>query len=320
MEPPSLSDWLGLTEQQTDILKTVYNLEHNQKPTSPKNITAEYERTHRKRILRPNLFNILKLLKEKNLIAKKTQGAYTTNFPGIQENIKTAGAKLEEKMREYQEVSKNAEQYFTRYATRIDRPEVAYYDQPQLYDKMTESLEHADKISITTSFPMIAYTKETTTALGTDKYAEKLWTRSNKEKKLQINYLTNLDIDHLFNHAFRTHGDPKLAYRECQTTLNRLETQTQTNPKLDIRHLQDPHSLDAAIIENKTPTELYLFIKDEHNDTTGAIHIKHKQTATNTQKQYQRNYEYAEKLNTTQGRKKIQTLHQTLKQKYGTLE
>jgi hypothetical protein len=311
--------WLKTTEQQFQILKTIYRLEDVENKTMPKSINNEYARIHKKKILKPNLFNILKTLLQKNLIKKDTTRGYRINYEGIRITLENHQEKLEKEEEELKKAQTKTEEYFRKNIPKA-YPLVEYYDQKELYPKMAESLKDAEKTHIVANFPVIAYTKELTYGIGREEYAETMWNRCFKEKELQVNYLTDLNLDALFNHAFRVHGDPKLAYRESETTLNRLETQTKTNEKLDIRYSEDPHGLDMAIVEHKEPTEFYLFIRDEHGEITGGIRIKNKQTTINAIQQYNRSFEYAEKLNTPDGQKTIQDLKKHLKQKYGILD
>lgn len=311
--------WLDTTDQQFQILKTIYRLEDVETKTMPKDITREYAKTNKKTILKPNLFNILKTLLQKKLIKKDLTRGYRVDYDGIRETLEKHKEKLGREEEELKKAQAKTEEYFRKNLPKA-YPLVEYYEQKELYPKMAESLKEAEKTHIVANFPVIAYTKELTYGLGREEYAEAMWQRCFKEKKLQVNYLTDLNLDALFNHAFRIHGDPKIAYQECQAMLSRLETQVKTNEKLDVRHSDNPHGLDVAIIEQKEPIEVYIFIRDEHGEITGGTRIKSKQTAINALQQYNRAYEYAEKLNTPDGQKTIQNLKTQLKQKYSILE
>ncbi|MDD5111199.1 MAG: hypothetical protein PHG85_01480 [Candidatus Altiarchaeota archaeon] len=315
----NLGKWLSTTEQQFQVLSTIQVLENRETEIRPKAISKEYSKTYGKTIQKPNLFTILKALAEKNLIRKDNAGNYRVNYDGIRHTLARHREKIDNERTEFQKACENTEEYFKKHMLKAEHPMVGYYEHRALYAEMVKSLENASVLHVVANFPNIAYTYNIAAGIDRLEYVETLWKRCLKQKDLKIEYLTTLDIDYLFNQAFRVHGDPKLAYRECQAIINQLETQAKTNPKLDIRHSEEQPGLDIAIMEQKDPQEAYLFIRDEHGEITGGIRIKSRQIAANAMQQYARVYEYAEKLTTPEGQKKIQDLKIQLKQKYGLL-
>jgi len=56
-------------------------------------------------------------------------------------------------------------------------------------------------------------------------YIKTLWKRCLENEELHINYITPLDVEFLFNHAFRVFGDPEKAYKESLIIIEELANQ-----------------------------------------------------------------------------------------------
>jgi hypothetical protein len=321
-ESKNMHKWLELTQQQLEVLKVIYKLQQTPGKTTPKEISREYKRIHGKQILKPNLFTILKLLQKRGLLSKAGQADYKVDMEGIKKNLEDKRQTLEKQQTDFENACRHTEEYFQKLTWQLDRPIVEYLDHDELYQKMAEILQESETYYAVANFPMIAYTQKLNHGLAREPYTDALWNRCLKKEQLQVNYITDLNIDYLFNHAFRVYGDPKLAYRECHTVVNQLENQIQSSAKLDIRYLEDPHGLDTGIFQRKgrEPDEFMLFVRDEHEDITGGVHVKSLDTARSALKMFNRGYEYAEKLAGKAGENSIGKTREVLKQKYGILE
>jgi hypothetical protein len=179
---------------------------------------------------------------------------------------------------------------------------------------MAEAVEKSNRFHIVSDFPIIAYTNEMVEAIGLTEYAKSLWTNV-KETDLRI--LTDLNTDTLFNHAFHTYGDPKLAYTEAEAIVQRLRTQSKTHKRLDIRYMSDPHGLDVAVCETKQPSETIIFTRDQHQHINGGIRIKSRETATNAVQSFERTYQKAVKITTKDGQEILAQTAQQIKNQYG---
>ena len=314
--------WLDLSQQQMDIIKIVYKLQQSPGKTTPKEISREFKRIHGKQILKPNLFTILKLLKKRDFISKEGQADYNVNIDGVKKALDEKRNDLERQQTNFELACRDTDEYFRRLTWRMDRPYVEYLDHDELYVKMSDTLNESEEYYTVANFPMIAYTQKLNHGLAREKYTDALWKNCLKKNKLKVFYLTDLNIDYLFNHAFRVYGDPKLAYRECHTVVNQLENQVESSELLDIRYMEDPHGLDLGIFkrEDKDADEFILFVRDEHDDITGGIYIKNRDTARSALRMFDRGFEYADKLGEPAGKKIIEQTREAIKKKYGILE
>jgi len=185
---------------------------------------------------------------------------------------------------------------------------------------MSQTLKDASRFQVVTSIPNIILSRQIATGLHRETYNEALYKRAVKNKKLELQYLTDLNIDHLFNTCFRLLGEPKLAYREAQATLDRIDPLLKQNPNIQIRYHEDPHGLDIAVKTTQHPQEFILFIKDEHGTIEGGLKINSAETSRNAHQMFTRGYQYATALTETQGQKQTKKIKQKLKQKYGILD
>ncbi|MFH1055647.1 MAG: hypothetical protein V1744_06100 [Candidatus Altiarchaeota archaeon] len=318
MDEINFRRWTSLTQQQYDIVKVIYRLRNRGVKPTPKNIQREYRTEHNKIIIKPNLFNILKTLQNKKVIVRAALAEYALDQEGIRGAIEESKQGLRKDVEDCERTQNEIEQFFKELTYRKEQPDIHYLEGEQLYLALADSLEKSDAFYVVTDFPTIAYSREMTHTLGREPYAEKLW-QTLKNKKTQMNILTELNMDTLFNHAFRTYGDPKIAYQESLTTIDKLRTQMETHKNLDIRYIDSPHGLGVAIVQQKEPVEFIIFMRDEHNDIQGGIRIRSHRTAANALRTFMHTYEYATHLNSPVGRDILQKTKENLTHKYGVL-
>jgi len=312
----TIKEWLGITEQQLQVIKAIYRLETGKTETTPKNITREYARTHGKTIQKPNLFTILRTLIEKELIKKDGHSSYRVDFDGIRGSLHAHKDKLAREREEFQKAYGRTEDYFRKHVAKSQYPSVSYHEHDELYAEITKSISNSDTFNIVASFPCISYTYNIAVGVNLLEYAETLWRRCFKEKSLEVNYLTTLDIDYLFNQAFRSLEDPKLAFRECELVLKQLANQAETQPKLSVRVAEEQKGMSICLPLREKAAEFYLLIKDEHKEVLGGIKIRSPETSYQAENMFNLGFNYAEELT----QKAVDKALKKLKQEYGILE
>ena len=310
--------WLKLTPQQFDIVKIIYKLRNRGLQPTPKNIQKEYKIEYNKYLMKPNLFAILRILIQKNVISKKGTADYLLHENGIRQIIGEARLKLDAEYSELERTQKEVDQFFKELTYKRETPDINYLEDEDIYKRLGEIIDESTIFYVVSDFPQISYTPEMTHALGRQPYTEKLWKKINKQD-IHVEILTTLDVDILFNHAFRAYEDPKTAYAESATIINRLKTQVKKHKNLDIRYSPEPSGLDVAISETKAPKEFMIFTRDEHNDIQGGINIKSRKTSSNALKTFKKTYNYSTPLNKKQGTEIITQTQNKLKNKYGIL-
>jgi hypothetical protein len=311
--------WVGLTQQQYDIVKIIYRLRNRGLQPTPKAIQREYKTEHSKYLMKPNLFNLLRLLIQKRIIRKAATADYTLDQEGIEAALKKARQTAESNLQDVEKTSREIDQFFKEITYSRELPDIRYLEDRQIYENLTQSLLQATQIHIMDDFPTTAYTNEVNESLEREEFADSLWFHL-KGKKTKINILTTINMDTLFNHCFQTYTDPKTAYREAQTCLNRLQTQIEKHKNLDIRYTDTHPGLDIAVITHKEPNEFYIFTRDEHNNISGGLRIKSHKTAKNALHNLENSMQYATKLNTPEGKAVINEIIQKNKRNYDLLQ
>ncbi len=270
---------LGITEQQLNLLKAVYKLTSKNKPVTPKEIEATYATSAPGGIHKSNLFRQLKILQDKSLLAKEGEANYKINFDGIKNTLDTRKQDFLKKLDQYTELSEEIEEYFRRVSSRDRIPVVEYLDYNELFVKVMSSIRKANKYYITSKFPGVIYTYSPYRNVGRGEYMQMLMQRCFEKRDLEITYLTRLDLDYPLTHSMSIYKDKSKAIRECEIIIDQLENLVEIHESLKILHLENPYGLDVIIPEGKELNESYLFIRDDHMDVQGGIHIKSEETA-----------------------------------------
>ncbi|MBU4406290.1 MAG: hypothetical protein KKB24_01760 [Candidatus Altiarchaeota archaeon] len=317
IENSKISESLGLTSQQFGILLGIYKLESEGKTASPREINKEYSRTHGKGIQRSNFFSQMKVLQDRGLIKRGRRASYTVEFENIRNILSGKRENLQRELEEFDKISARTEEYFRKIAFESTRPVVHYMEHDELYRRIVKALKGCERVYASIDFPTIAYTYALADGINRKSYLEMIWDRCFKKERLEVNYLTPLDIDLPFNHAFRVYGDPKMAYKECSIVIEQLENQVDSHDKLDVRYLKKPHGMDVLIPEDKEPLEFFLFTRDEHKDIVGGIHMRSPETALSAKNSFMRDFEYAEQVKGEKGKAIIKNLRKEFEQKYG---
>jgi hypothetical protein len=311
-----MARWLDLTEQQFHILLSIYRLESRREDTSPKSIEREYLKSYGRAPQKSNLFAQMRRLIGRKLIVKTGAGHYSVNFDSIDAVLQAKRDRFLAELDEFNRAAEKVREYFNKAALQASRPKVTYLDYDELYAALGAALKSADRFYATANFPIIAYTYPLATGIGTGDYLDVLWERCFKKKTLSCCYLTTLDIDFPFNHAFRVYGDPKKAYNECRIIIDQLWSQIATYDNLDVRYLKEPHGMDVLIPEKLNPQEVFLYTRDEHRNVIGGIEIRSPETALSAKHMFLRDFEYAEQLRGQKGEEIIENLKRDLEQKY----
>lgn len=321
LEFQKLGNWLNLTEQQFQILTAVHQLHLRDEASSPKNIVAEYKGISNKLIQKPNLFTILKTLSEKKLLRKTGQASYALDFDGLRDLLSDKREVKQKELNQLDRILMETEEYFRKRLKPREQPEVNYLDHDALFKKLADAVNHSTGYCVVGNFPSIAYTYPVYSGLHREEYMNALLENALKKKTLNVSFLTNMDVDYLFNHAFMTLGDPARAYRECRIMLQQLRNILDSNENVDVRYHEDPHGLDVAIPEKREddPTEFIIFTRDEHKNIMGGVHVKAGEPARQAKHMFKRLFNYAEKLEGKTAEKIIQKIEEQLDEKYGVI-
>ncbi len=322
METEKMADFIGVTDQQMKILLSLYKLQSRGEKTNPKSILREYEKMYGKSIYTSNFFTQTKQLQDLGVIEKTKKAIYLINFDNMKKSIAERKERFLKDLDEFDRLSEHVTDYFRSAALPPVKPTVEYLDYDQLYGNISRKLKVVDRFYNVTDFPLVAYTYTLAEGIGRGAYAEVIWDRCFKKKKLDVSCLTTLDMDFSFNLAFRVYADPKLAYKECKIVLEQLGNQVEKYENLHVKYLKEPQGMDVLIPERKKdePYEFYLFTRDEHKNIQGGIHINSPETAASAKQMFLRDFKYAEEIKGKKGREILSNARKQLDEKYGVVE
>ncbi|MFH1126153.1 MAG: hypothetical protein V1703_03430 [Candidatus Altiarchaeota archaeon] len=313
-----VSRWLGITNQQFDILKAVYRLETKNTEGYPKNIRIEYGEYYKKDIKRPNLFNALRTLTNMGLLEKDPKARYRVDIAGVKKTLSLMEDNFLNEISDFKKVSTNIEAYFTEISKEPIKPYVEYIDgRHELFERITEQLETANTFYTVARFPGIAFTP-LISRKGAERgrYLDVLYERCFEKKELRVVYLSALKIEYAFNYAMMAYRNKRLAKRECSIVLDNLESQVNAYENLDVRYMENPFGFDVVMAEVDEPVDFYIFVRDSKNIVIGGIYIKSPETAKRAKQRFLEVSRIAKRVRGSDGKKIINNIKRELKTRW----
>jgi len=281
---PELAKYIGITQQQAEVLTTIQKLENTGEQTSAKNIDEKYRTTHNKIIQKPNLFHIIAQLKEKGLVKHERTAEYQSNLDGIKKALEKEKKTREAEARRFNWLYERTEAVLKKTSHR-EIPQIRYCSYRERYTLLAKSLKTADTYYTIGKTPNICLTYTVAEKLGKDEYVNTLKEMCFKEG-LTVIQLTDLNPKQLISYCVRALGDREKARREAHLILDQLESQIASYENLKIYTLNTPiHPLHLKIqlIERDKPAEFFLNLvtqgRDEEVAERGYLHIKSREAA-----------------------------------------
>lgn len=311
-----LAKWLDITDQQLDILMSIYRLQVDGVETSPKHIAGQYIADYGGGLQKSNLFAQIRNLIAEGLVIKEKKGVYCVNLDTMDHILGTRRSELEGELHEFDQISSEAREYFKKTVLSTIKHSADFLTYSDLYKAITMSIKNATTLYLTCDFPTIAYPYSTAKGIGRDNYTKAIWDRCFDKNELEVKYLTNLDVDLPFNHALRTCGDRQTACSEMKLIIEQLANQSRIYSMLDIRYTRDLHCLDVVISEKNEPREFFLYTKDEHKNIIGGFHIRSAETSISAKNMFLHEFEYAEPLRGLKGGEILEGVRERLEKKY----
>lgn len=307
-----LTKWLEITEQQNQVLQTIYGLELVNIETTPKNILEKYARTYKREIQSNNLFTIIKKLTDDNLILKKEKARYGVNTEGIRERIIESKQQQEKELERMGGLIKDIDKYY-KSAALDAKPETTFYDSRELFNKTADALKNATTYYVTSRIPTMTFSRPLLHRIWSEKYADVIQDRCFVKKDLKVVYITQLRTDDVYKNALEIYGKPELAVREVETILDRVLDSTLSNENFEVYYLPNPVGLYISIIEKQEePTELFLFLQSEEN--VSGIYLKSREIASHAKKSFLNGIEKATPLASARGKKLVNAAKKQLRE------
>ncbi len=308
---------LGLPGQQFEILVSIYAVEHSDKRASPGNIMRGYEKSFRRKIASPNFFTQLKRLQEARFVRKTGVACYSVDLDRVREVFADKRELRRKEIEALDKLSDDAvDEYFSSQASKQRMPVVYYTDFESIFSEIVVKLKRADKVYILTYFPIVSYPYPLAKGIGRGDYVKALWDRCFDRERMEIFYLTDLNVDLLFSHAFRVFGNPRQAYEECKIAIDLLHDRIDKYlDRLHVRFMKDYVTVtqDMILVEGRDDLDYYLLTKDEHMDINGGIYINETGTAAYAKKSFLNNFEFSSEVSS----KLLNEKKRLLDKKYG---
>jgi hypothetical protein len=311
------ASWLTITPQQFEILHCIYRLREDGSTSSPKEIQKEYKRFSGKYLMKPNLFNILRILKGKNYIKSEGYGGYIIHFEGLREGLNSRGITLEKELTTFKSASSRIEEYFRKSSRIFEKPIVLFLEPNEWSKNITSSLRIATKYYSTTSFPNIALNQEVAAAISRPDYINILWERGVVKRDLTVQYLTDFNIEYLFNLVSKAYSNPKMAYKICLDSINQIQTHMDTHKNIQIYYQTSPLLFDLHMPENVIPLEFYSHIKGIHSENLGVVYLKSRDAAEATKQLFLDMITHGQLISGKKGNHILNLVRRRLKEQYG---
>lgn len=315
MDYKKVSDGLGLTPQQFDILQCIYGIQVDGHKASPKAIQADYRKHSGKYLMKPNLFNLLRLLKGKGYIVQANFGEYNVDIKSISESLKAREVSLSSELDDFKILSANVEDYFTKAASQYERPYVTYLELDYFSKNISKALQTATTYYSTTSYPNLTFNPDVASAIKRPEYVRVLWERAIVKKELVVKYLTDLNMEYLFNYVSKAHQNEETAGKICLDVLNQLQAHVESHDNLEIFYQDTPLYLDIHMPENLTPKEFYSHLRGLRSEIRGVVYVKSRDAAQATKKLFLEMLERGQRIEGPRGKRIISSKRKELKQR-----
>ncbi len=267
MEVEEIVDWLGITNQQFEILMSIYNLNKDGDKSNPKSIEKAYSKMTGKMIQTPNLFGQLKFLVKLRLVGKREAANYVVDIDGIKNAVEAKKEQYTKKIDEADAVERKIDGYLSGLHAIEAKPLIDTIDVSELFLSLGMELQRASVYYSTGRFPTVFYTpgivkaRQKVEKFDTlAKYVDILWERALRKKELKIFSLTNLQVEYAFGFVYEAYGDADLALEECKAALQNVR-RIIALPNVDARFVDYSHGVNMLMTEIDDPKTCYLYMR-----------------------------------------------------------
>jgi len=269
--------WLGITNQQFNILEAMLSLQRKGSLASPKLIINEDAALRNvPKIQKSNFFSQLKSLRGFGYVMKVGAAAYAVDFNNIKKSLESAESQAVRESYELKELKSEVEQKFKSLAVRGKEPSLEFMDYARMYSKIADITSKRDSFLSAAVFPKVLYANSPSLMRQPEaqRYAQTLWLRCVTTGELEVKYLTYFDIKYLFSRLNAVYKNPALTYGEISRVLESIPELLENSKKLSIYYTDAPYGLDMTILQDEHVEDLFLLIRDTNKVGKGCIYIK----------------------------------------------
>ncbi|MBD3388973.1 MAG: hypothetical protein GF416_07800 [Candidatus Altiarchaeales archaeon] len=286
IDAPSI---LGITDQQLNILKSVYKIVSKNKVATPREIELTYSHDFGGTIQKSNLFRQLKILLDKDFLSREGEANYQIAYDNIKKTLQKRQQQYHKKLQHYDQLTNQLEDYFKKTTTQPEKPIVEYLDYNEVFNRITRLLQTSKAYYTVSKFPNIAYSYTLAQSMGIDTYVDIERDRCLKEKELSIKYLSSLSIEYPYEQFMRKHDKHDLAIKECESIIDNLESMISLHENLKVMYSDFPYGMDILLTEGEILRDYFMFIRNERQMAIGGVYIRSIETAKRAKEEFMKN-------------------------------
>ncbi|MBI5158619.1 hypothetical protein HY992_00690 [Candidatus Micrarchaeota archaeon] len=322
MDVEEIVDWLGITNQQFEILMSIYNLNKDSEKSNPKSIEKAYAVLTGKMIQTPNLFSQLKFLIKLGLVGRRESANYVVDVDGITNAIESKKDSHLRKVEEAEAVTRKVSGFLSGMHAIEAKPLIETMDVDGLFHSLGSELQRASVYYSTGRFPTIFYTPGIVKARqkvekfdSLARYVDGLWERTLRRKELKILSLTNMQIEYAFGWVLDAYNDADLALEECKAALQNVK-RVISLPNVDARFVDYPHGVNMLMTEVDEPRTCYLYMRGNRFRTRCWLKVDSYDIAANNKATFLDIFKDGVKLASKRGSKHLAEQEKRLKEVY----
>lgn len=308
-----IKEWLHLTNQQYAMIRCISILV-KENASKPKDIEKQYAEFTGKRIQKTNLFGILKILMDEELIFKDEKENYRLNIQFIKERLELEKRKLIDEESKIQDFLSDPNSLLSKLDDKAKNEIfVSLINKKQFYEKLIVKIESCEDYFNISRFPSIFFTETISKRINRDKYIESM-ENGLRNNDLKIAYLTNLDVSRVYNHTLSIFKDKKSAKKEVELVIERFSELVKKFSSLHIYFSEKKPDWEFIILSNKYSKEIFLILRSKDNEESpGILHVISTDVAEKAFKIMDKRIETAEKINERNISKFITRMRSNLK-------
>jgi ribosomal protein S20 len=276
LDASRMTKWLGITNQQFNILEAMLSLGQKSSQASPKAVIEEDAALRNAvKIQKSNFFAQLKSLRSRGYVKKVGSAAYAVDFESISSALDKAEAVATKEASEINVLKAEAARRFKSTLARQKETSVEFLDYNTMYTTIADMTRAKNILYGTVIFPKLFYAQSPSLMYQPDaqRYSQTLWMRCITEGTLEMKALTSFDIDYLFKKFQAAYKNPTLAYEEVKIILKNIPDVLEKTKTLEVYYTELPYGLDLLLPHDERTEEIFLQIRDTNKIGKGCVHI-----------------------------------------------
>ena len=268
-----IKDWLHLTNQQYTILRCISILS-KEKISRPRDMERQYREFAGKAIQKTNLFGILKMLLDDEIVFKDEKNNYRLNISFIKEKLELEREKIKEEEVKLGGFLSNPNSILCELDDKTKNEIlVNLINKKQFYDKLNLKLKSCKNYFNISRFPSIFFTETISKRINRDKYSS-VMESGLKNGGLKIVYLTNLNISRVYVHALSIFKGKRDAKKEAALVIERFSELVKKYDNLQIYYSEKKPDWEFIIPSDIYPKEIFLILRSKDNEESpGILHV-----------------------------------------------